>query len=154
MRRSEVKVPVRAFEEPFHDAGRLVGCVVVQHQMHLPARRNLRRHVDLDLLEECEDFLRTVTRVAGSQDLAGPDVQRGEQRGGPMSVVFRRVAFRSAGAHRQDGLGAFQSLDLALSVHTEHQGVYRRAHLKAHNVPWSATSFDSSRLIVQAGCVM
>ena len=59
-------------------------------------------------------------RLALGNDLPGGDVEGGEQVGGTVSLVVVRLPFRQAGTERKNRLGAIQSLDLALLIHTEH----------------------------------
>ena len=68
-----------------------------------------------DLLEEAQELLVAVPRVAGVGDLAGGDLQRGEQGGGAVADVVVGLLLRQARAHRQDRRGPVQRLDLAIS---------------------------------------
>ena len=61
--------------EPGFDGRRLVGGVIVEHQMDV----EIGRHRLLDLRQEVAEFDRTVTLVAAADDPAGGNVQGGEQ---------------------------------------------------------------------------
>ena len=108
----------RIYGEPVEDFLLLVGRVVVQHQAQL-----LIGISPGDVLEEGQEFLMTVTRFAHPGDLAGRDVQGGEQRGGAVADVVVGLAFRHPDLHRQGGRGAIQGLDLALLIDAEHDRV-------------------------------
>ena len=68
--------------QPGLDVGVLVGGVVVHHDVQLAARVGLG-----DLLEEAQELVVAVPRVAGVGDLAGRDLQGGEQGGGAVPLV-------------------------------------------------------------------
>jgi len=67
----------------------LMGGVVVHYQVDI----QVRQHIGIDMVEEPQKFLMPVARLASGQDLAGSNVQGGEQG----SI---------AQAHGQEGLGA------------------------------------------------
>lgn len=98
---------IRGFGQPVSDLLLLVRGVVVHHQVQLLVRIGTR-----DLLEERQEFLMTVTRLALPGDLSGRDLERGEKRGVPYIVVG--LPFRNAEPHRQGRGGAVQRLDLTL----------------------------------------
>lgn len=56
-----------------------------------------------------------------------------------MAEVLRCVSFRLAGTHWQNGLGAFQGLNLTLYVHAKHQCLFRRAYVKANHIATLST---------------
>ncbi len=102
-------------------AGVFVGAVVVAHDVQLAARVGLG-----DLLEELEELAVAVVLVAGVGDLAGGDLQRGEQRGGAVTDVVVGAPCRQTGADRQHRGGAVGRLDLGLLVHAQHHRRLRR----------------------------
>ena len=59
-----------------------------------------------------------VPAVAGVGDLAGGDLQRGEQGGGAVPDVVVGALLRQPGLQRQDRRGPVQRLDLATSCAT------------------------------------
>ena len=70
-----------------------------------------------DRLQERQELVVGVTRIAGIRgDLAGGDLQRGEQAGGAVADVVVGLLLGNALAQRQDRLGPVQGLDLALLV--------------------------------------
>ena len=100
------------------DLGPFVGGVVVHHQMQL-ARRVGPGH----MFEERQKLLMAVPVLAQPGDLAGGDLQRGEQGGGAVPDVVVGALLGMAGLHRQRLLGPVQGLDLRLLVHTQHDRV-------------------------------
>ena len=64
-----------------------------------------------------------VTVVAGVGDLAGGDLQRGEQRGRAVADVVVCAAGRQPRPHGQHRLGAVQRLDLAVLVDGQDDGL-------------------------------
>ena len=61
-----------------------------------------------------------VVQQALGEDLAGGDVQGGEEGSGAVAEVAVRHAFNVAEPEGQDGLGTLQDLDLVLLVDTQH----------------------------------
>ena len=105
----------------------LMGAVVVAHDVQLDGRMG-----GGDLLEEREEFLVAVPRVAGiGGDLPGGHLQGGEQGGGAVPLVVMGAALGQAGAQRQHRRGPVQGLDLALLIDADHDGVVRRRQVQA-----------------------
>ena len=75
-----------------------------------------------------------VAGVAGVGDLAGGDLQRGEQRGGAVADVVMGGLLRQAGSHRQDRRGPVQGLDLRLLVDAQHDRVLGRVQVEPDDV--------------------
>ncbi len=84
------------------------------------------------LLEDA--LIMTVTRFAHPGDLAGRDVQGGEQRGGAVADVVVGLAFGHPDPHRHGGRGAIQGLDLALLIDTEHDRVLQGIQVEPDDV--------------------
>lgn len=104
------------------------GVVVAGHvQVHVRAGGG-------DLLEELEELLVPAPGVAGIGHSSGGDVEGGEQAGGPVTGVVVGLPLGDAGAHRQDRLGPFQGLALALLIHARHDRVLRRVQVQAGHV--------------------
>jgi hypothetical protein len=80
--RGEVEVIARVAGEPCFDGRGLVGGVIVEHKMDV----EVGRHGLLDLGQELAEFDRAVTLVAAGDDVAGGDIQSGEQRGDAVTV--------------------------------------------------------------------
>ena len=69
-----------------------------------------------------------------ADDLSRGDVQRREQRGGPVALVVVCHRLTTPLLHRQTGLRAVQGLDLALLVKAEHRGVVRRVEVQPDHI--------------------
>lgn len=65
-------------QQPGLDGRGLVSGVVVEHQVDVEAGRDFPVELDEELLE----LLRAVAPVQGTDDLAGGDLEGGEERGG------------------------------------------------------------------------
>ena len=81
--RREVDMPARMAGQPASHRRRLVGCVVVHDQMDVEVVGDL----GFESAQEPEELAAAVTREALSDDLAGGDVQRREERGGAVAHV-------------------------------------------------------------------
>jgi hypothetical protein len=77
------------FAEPVEDFLFLVGGLVVHHQALFVIGVSA-----CDMFEEGQEFLVAVARFADPGDLAGGDVQGGEQGGGAVADVVVGLAFR------------------------------------------------------------
>jgi hypothetical protein len=107
----------------------LVGGVVVAHDVQLDSGVG-----GGDLLQEPYELLVPMLGVAGVSDLAGGDLQRGEQRGGAVPHIVVGGLLRQAGAQRQDRRGPVQRLDLRRLVHAQHDRVVRGVEIKPDEV--------------------
>ncbi len=72
--------------------------------------------------------------VAHGDDLAFQRVQSGKQRGRTVALIVVGHGAAAALLHGQAGLGAVQSLNLALLVGAQHHGMLRRIQIQAHDV--------------------
>ncbi len=97
--------------------------------MQLAARVGVR-----ELLEEVQELRFAVAVVAAIEDLAGRDLQRGEQCGGPVALVVMGGLLAQPGPDWQDRLRAVQRLDLRLLIHAQHDRVLRRIEVEADDV--------------------
>ena len=75
-----------------------------------------------------------MTAVALADDLSGQHVQSGEQRRCAVTLVVVGHRAAAAGLHRQTRLRAVESLNLALLVDTQHDGLVRRVQVQPHDV--------------------
>jgi len=89
----------------------------------------------VDLAGEVAEVGRPVLGGQLADDLAGGDVQRGEQVHSSVPHVAGAAPLGHAGHHRQHRGGALQRLDLRLLVHAEDRRVGRRGQVQAHHVP-------------------
>src|SRR3979411_329025 len=65
------------------------------------------------------------------------DVERSKQAGHTVATVVVGTPLRHAGHHRQDRVGAVQSLDLAFLVNTEHHRVLQGVLVTASHVGYT-----------------
>ena len=99
---SEVDMESRVACEPGLDRGRLVGGVVVHHEMDI----ELRWQVGVDRAQELQELAATVSAVKLSDDLAGGDVQRRKERRRAMARVVVSAPLGDAWGQRQQRLRA------------------------------------------------
>lgn len=131
VRRREVDVVARVVYEPtFH--GRVLVCrVVVDDEMHV----ELRRDAVIEVAQERQEFLVTMSWLALRDDRAACDIERSEQRGRSMAVVVMGDTFNVPESDRQERLGAFECLNLRLLVYAQHERVFGRIEIQPNNVP-------------------
>ena len=72
--RGEVQVPARALHQPVVDQLGLVGGGVVENEMDV----EVRRHTQLDLIEEGAELDQTMSACAAADHSPRPDVEGGE----------------------------------------------------------------------------
>jgi hypothetical protein len=77
------------------------------------------------------------------------DVQGGKEPRDAMVHVVVGLAFHLARAHRQQWLGAIQSLNVRFLVGAQHQGALRRIQVEATH---KSGSFESLKAAVRCGC--
>src|SRR5271156_5382420 len=97
----------------------LVGRIIVDDGVDYFSHRDLL----LDRIEEADELLVAMALHVATDDRAIEDVEGGEQRGG--AVTFVVVGHRPGPTrlHRQARLGAVKSLDLALLIDREDDGM-------------------------------
>ncbi len=103
---------------------RLVRAVVVENQVNVEVRRDLR----VDRIEKLQELLTAMPPVQLADNPARRDIERGEQRGRVVPHVIMRAPFRLARAQRQNRRGAVQGLDLAFFIDRQGQRAIRRVH--------------------------
>ena len=106
-----------------------VGGVVVHHHVQLPARIG-----GGDLFQEVQELLVAVPLGAGVGDLAGGHLQRGEQRGGAVPDVVRRLPLRRSRSDREHRGGPLQRLHLRLLIHAQHHRLGRRMQIQPDHI--------------------
>jgi hypothetical protein len=120
---------VRPARQPCLDHWRLVGGIVVHHNMHVGAIG----HVGVDLLEKVEKLGCPMPLVAFADDGSGGDVEGGKQRSRTVPDIAVGTPIGDARHHRQHGLLAVERLYLALLIDTQDQGMGRRRKIEADN---------------------
>ena len=107
-----------------------VGAIVVDDQVHI----EFFRDVFIDVVEKLQELLVAVPFLALRQNLAGGDIQGGEQRRGAVTDVIVGYAFHVSQPHGQKRLGTFQGLRLALLVYAKHHRGIRRVQIQSDDV--------------------
>jgi len=108
----------------------LMGGVVVANQMQCFVLGGF----PIDLAQEGEPFVMTVTMVAASNDRAVERVQCGKQGCGAMTLVVVGQRYRTALLQRQPRLSTVQGLNLTLLVAAEHQRMLRWRQIQSDDV--------------------
>src|SRR5271165_6022997 len=98
--------------EPSQNLRMFVGGVIVDNGMDDFAGR----YLGFDGIEEADKLLMAVTLHVAADHAAVENVQRSEERRCAVTLVIVGHGPASAGLHRKTGLGAVESLDLALFV--------------------------------------
>jgi len=75
-----------------------------------------------------------VTLIAVADYFTGEDIQRGKKSRRPVSLIIVGHCAAATFLQRQPGLGALQSLNLALLVHTEHDRLVGGIQIKPDHV--------------------
>jgi len=122
---SEMPVITGVLGKPSLHLGMGMGAIVIEDEVN----RQLARGAALDAVQKAQKLLMAVARHAVSQNLAVQHVQRREQGRGSMALVIMGLPFGDSWAQRQNRLGAIQSLNLALFVHAQHQGLLWRVQV-------------------------
>ena len=117
--------------KPGGDFGVLVGRIVVANDVKL----QLGGDFLVDLAQEGEPLLVAMARGGVGEHLAGKVVQGGKEGHRSVPVVVMGPGANVSLAQRQSGLGAFESLTLALFIAAEHHGLLGRIEVEAHHVP-------------------
>ena len=125
----EVQGDPRVAGQPGLHRRMLVRGVVVTYHVQPHPRVGLG-----DLLEEAQELLVAVARLAQLLDAAGGHLEGGEQGGGAMADVVMGGLLRQSEANREDRRGPVQRLDLALLIDADHDGLLGRIHIQAHDV--------------------
>jgi hypothetical protein len=73
--------------------------------------------------------------VALAEHVARGNIQGREQAGHSVELIVVGAALQLSGAHGQHRLASPERLNLALLVHTQHQGTMGRVQIQPHDVP-------------------
>ena len=126
-----MKRPARVPGEPGTHLGVLGGGIIVEDGVDQLAGR----HGGLDPIEKADELLVAVPCHALADHGAVEDIERGEQRGGAVALVVVRHRSGATRLHGQSRLGAIESLDLALLVDREDDGVGGRVDIETDHIP-------------------
>ncbi len=116
--------------QPRLDARMLVRPVVVDDQMQV----QIQWCLDVDQLQEADEFLMPMPRHAIANDRPIQHVQRSEPGRRAIAFVVVRLPGRDSRPERQERLSAVEGLNLTFLVDAKHQGFVGRIHIKAHHV--------------------
>src|SRR5213594_2562938 len=100
----------------------------------------------IDLLEKTDELLMAVTSHAVADHLAVKHAERGEEGGRSVALVVVGSGPQPALLHRQTRLGAVESLNLALLVRAQHQGLVGRIQIEPDNI---AELFDEGSITAE-----
>jgi hypothetical protein len=89
-------------------------------QLHGDRGEEAFDQVAVDRAQERQELLVPMTAFHRADELAGRDLERGEQAGGAVPDIVEALPFGHAGQHRQHRRRAVQCLDLGLLVHAQH----------------------------------
>src|SRR5580704_98986 len=112
MGRCEVQMIARPLLQPLSDHCCFVGSVIIQHQMDVEISGNGTVY----LLQEIQEFHRTVAPVAFAEHAASGDVESCKQAGDAVSLVVMGASLLLSGAHGQHRLSTAERLYLRLLV--------------------------------------
>src|SRR5215207_2446404 len=128
---SEMQVVAGPFGQPVAHQCRLVGGIVIQHDMDLLAVR----HSGVDLVQKVAKLYGAVSTVALGEHVASGHLQSREERGRAMAHVIMSTPLNLPRTHGQERLAALKGLNLTLLVDAEHHSINGRLHVKAHDGP-------------------
>lgn len=120
----------RMFLHPPPDFFVFVRAVIVKNQVQVEVWRKLR----VELAQELQELLVSVTRLTLADDLSIENIERREQRRSAVTDIVVGMRPASPLDEGQTWLGAVQSLNLALLVHAENDSSVRRVEIDADNV--------------------
>jgi len=129
-RGDEVDVESGMSSYPGFDPRVLVSCVIVHNKMQI----EMGRCLGVDLVEETNEFLVSMTRHAVADHFAIEHAQRGEQCGRSVALVVVGHGPTAPLLDRQSWLGTIECLDLAFLVDAQHQGLVWRVEIKADHI--------------------
>ena len=116
--------------EPGENRGMLVSGIIVENDMDGFTLRDL----GLDGIQEADELLMAVSLHAAADDLAFQDVESGKERDCSVALIVMGHCSGTPFLQGQAGLGSVQSLNLALFIHREHDGVLRRIDIEPDDV--------------------
>ena len=136
----EMNVVAGTPSEPSADFGMFVSSVVIDDEMDV----EVVRHTAVDLTQESEELLMTVSRFTAGDDSPGGHIESREQSGRAVTFVIMGDAFDVAEAHGENGLSSLKSLNLGLLIDREHHGVVRGIEVETDDV---ADFLDEERVV-------
>lgn len=107
-----------------------MGAVVIDDQVQL----QILGHLLVDAPQKAEELLMAMPWLALGDHRTGGHIEGSKQGGSAVADVVMGHALHVAQAHRQQWLGAIQSLDLRFLVNAEHDSVLGRIQVQADDV--------------------
>src|SRR5665213_1189706 len=127
---SEMQMETWVTDEPLLDLGRLMGCVVVDDEVHV----EILGHLPIDQVQKRPELDSPVLVGHVGDDLPRHDVQSREEVGGPVTDVVVGLALRQSWPKRKHRCGPVECLDRGLLVHAEHERSFGWIDVKPHNI--------------------
>ncbi len=125
----EVQLEARVLRQPCPDLGRLVGGVVVVHEMHVARLEDSA----VDAAQKAQEFPGPVARQAFADDHARLHIECCKQRGCAVALVIVGHRLRPAFLERQSQLGPVKRLNLRPLVNEKHDRPLRRIEVEPNN---------------------
>ena len=125
--------------QPPFDFRMLVRGIVVDDDVHVEFLGNIL----LNVFEELEILLVPVLALALGKNFTGRNVEGCKERRRPVPFIVVRDAFDIPQSHGKHGLRTLKSLDLALFINAENDGVLWRTNVQTNNIP---DFFDKERI--------
>jgi len=129
-RRDEVDVKSGMSSHPGFDPRVFVGCVIVHDKMQI----EMGRRLGVDLVEETNEFLVSMTRHAVADHFAIEHAQRGKQCGRAVALVVVRHCPAAPLLDWQSWLGTIEGLDLTFLVDAQDHSLVWRVEIKADHI--------------------
>jgi hypothetical protein len=126
-----MEVEARPGSEPDAHFGMFVCGVIVDDEVDIEGRRD----IGVDMLEKGEEFLVAMTCATLREDPAIGDVEGCEQGRRAMPDVIVGDTLNIAEPKREHRLRTFQSLNLALLIDAQHNGLIGGIEVQADDVP-------------------
>src|SRR5258706_6658179 len=120
----------RMLDQPLGDVVMLMGAVIVQYQVQVQAAGDL----SVKLAEKLQIFLMSMTRHTRTDHGAVQNIESGKKSRRAVAFIVMRHGAATTLLDRQPWLGSFQSLNLALLIHTQHQRFIRWIQVQAHHI--------------------
>ena len=137
--------------QPGSDFGVLVGSIIIDDQVYV----QVLRHGLLDLMQETQELLVQMTRLALGDRLYPRHIQAGEQGYGVVSDVVLRDPLDVAYAHGQQRLGPIQCLALRFSSKQTTialSGGFRYGPIMSRTFSTKNGSVESLNVFCRCGC--
>ena len=116
--------------QPGTDLGLLVGRVIVEDDVD----GLVGGHFDFNGVQEPDELLMPVPLHIAADHRTIQDIERCKQGRGPIAFIVMRHGCPATALERQPRLGAIESLDLALLIDRQHDGVGRWRDIEPDNI--------------------